>query len=347
LRSLVSQIWADTKASDYYIGGFSHPSEKILQMCCIVAASSQVSEACLSMVLQDDRVARNIAQLDERRNKEVERALEIPDHVLLLLGSSCGTTVGELRHEIAGSVAPQAGYIEAKLRPARGLPWSLLRGDVLANLVELGQGPRPTESISAKIHSLVTMGYPIAELVRGVGLLSECNWSTRCVEQGHSVASGIMNAHPRYTRETLTARAMVQQCAVLFRQDPVHRKIEACRRRLHRMRRRRPDRINGKHAYCGSLFAEGRRWKRRGVALPGNFAKTVMKKHGKEWACMPRQSQRNYHVLAADLREERTVQLTSRMAKERERLRQLRAEHQRSSGQHDGPKFLLGNVDSQ
>ena len=152
-----------------------------------------------------------------------------------------------------------------------------------------------------------------------------------------------MKMHPEYTRSTMTARAMVQQCACLFRPDPLLKKINTSKKRLCRLRRRRPGRITGRHAFVSSLFAEAKRWTKGLRPLRMDFAKGVMKQHGKKWASMHREHKMDFHTLAAHLQEERRVRLATRILTEQGRLQKLRQQLRDECLQPSGSPLRLSS----
>ena len=343
LRSLVDHILAAADESKYYIAGFNRLDETILRMCAVVSASSQVSEVTLAFILKDDRLAKHIDEVDRLRRLEVDVALGLDDSVLELLGGVAGVSSLELKGDIHDSVLIQSGYLEYKIRDIRGLPWTLAKGDIAANLRDLVEGPVPAEATSQKIHQLASMGYSMHELEAGVRLLGEAPFSALTTEQAHSFAANLMKMHPKYTRSTMTARAMVQQCACLFRPDPLLKKINTSKKRLCRLRRRRPGRITGRHAFVSSLFAEAKRWTKGLRPLRMDFAKGVMKQHGKKWASMHREHKMDFHTLAAHLQEERRVRLATRILTEQGRLQKLRQQLRDECLQPSGSPLRLSS----
>eukprot|EP00969_Alexandrium_andersonii_P242846 10728030-Alexandrium_andersonii.AAC.1 len=80
---------------------------------------------------------------------------------------------------------------------------------------------------------------------------------------------------------------MVQQCSCLLRPDPLLRKIDTSRKRIARLRRRRPERISGRQAFPSSLCGVAKRWRAGSLSTRTDFGKTVMRHHGKRWAAKP------------------------------------------------------------
>ena len=304
LSSLVRQILDDPASSKYYIKGWSNLNASVVHMACIVTASSRVSERCLNSILEDDRLARRIDHIDSVRRKQVQDVLNLPEPVLEILSKLSAIDKGQLRHDIAMATAVQVGYMDVSLTEVRQLPWSLYGGDVEAKFMALAAAPAPEDATSSKIRSLMLLGYPVAELTRGVALLGEAPWSATCVEQGHSVASSIIRKHPKYGKERLTSRTVVQQAVPLFRQDPLDGRIRRAENTLARLQRKRPDRITARHAYCKMLTSEAMKQKAQGRQMPSGVSRFVIKAHGKQWAALPAHRKRVCRDYASDLAKE-------------------------------------------
>eukprot|EP00969_Alexandrium_andersonii_P081336 3585798-Alexandrium_andersonii.AAC.1 len=118
---------------------------------------------------------------------------------------------------------------------------------------------------------------------------------------------------------------MVQSCVCFFRGDRSDRKLQLIRRRISKLKRKRPHRISGKNAYLKSLFGEVQRWRSARRALPQGVAKKICKRHHQNWAAMPRRAQAGYVAMAEDLREQRRSQHAAKLAQHTSELSKLRA----------------------
>ena len=204
----------------------------------------------------------------------------------------------------------------------------------------LAAAPAPEDATSSKIRSLMLLGYPVAELTRGVALLGEAPWSATCVEQGHSVASSIIRKHPKYGKERLTSRIVVQQAVPLFRQDPLDGRIRRAENTLARLQRKRPDRITARHAYCKMLTSEAMKQKAQGRQMPSGVSRFVIKGHGKQWAALPAHRKRVCRDYASDLAKEANDRLQVLVNDTKKSLRELRQLKQRQA--KDGHCLRLG-----
>ena len=98
------------------------------------------------------------------------------------LAALCDVSGVELRSQALSGALISAAYIKHKtIQKARGLPWSLVTGNVLENLASLKEGHPPAEPTSHKIWRLLQVGYSMRQLLEGVELLGgpvmEHHWS--------------------------------------------------------------------------------------------------------------------------------------------------------------------------
>ena len=161
----------------------------------------------------------NLPQIDEQITLEVEKAVNLPAHVITVVAKIVGSSQTQLIDDIALAIATQVGYINFGLREVREEPWSLVRGDIEANLTELHREPKPAEEVTARIHDLMTDKTPIASLIPVVRLLGNAPWTSKAVEDPHSVAQKTIRSSPGLSRETLIPVTLVKQAAPLFRQS--------------------------------------------------------------------------------------------------------------------------------
>ena len=125
------------------------------------------------------------------------------------------------------------------MRAARHGPWHLIHGDIRANLDKLQHGPKPKDVVSCKIRALMGLRVDPVSLVPGVQLLAEAPWSTKLVEQGHTLSSRLLRYHRYSTSETLRARTVVATTKQLVSPTApkAKRNIEKVRGRLRKLRK--------------------------------------------------------------------------------------------------------------
>lgn len=156
---------------------------------------------------------------------------ELSDSVWQALAGMCRCGPRELRTDTLLAANVSGAFIFAKdIRPASQLPWSLVEGDISANLDSLSEGAKPSGPASANIWTLLRMNYPRAQLVEGIERIGDCSWSTVGVEQGHGSASTIRKQHSDYGRDMMMQRSMIHMMRPLVRPDELetkHQELES------------------------------------------------------------------------------------------------------------------------
>ena len=90
LEQVVHITRADPTCSDYYLHGFSHCTVPVRKHAIICGLVAYVCEAVQSLLMVDDRVVRNIGQLEEALSTEMEFIHDIEMHVWERLNSIIG-----------------------------------------------------------------------------------------------------------------------------------------------------------------------------------------------------------------------------------------------------------------
>ena len=209
LPALIDFVRKSPGESMYYLDGFQRWNCEIARMVMVCALSARASEAPLSVVLDDDRLASRLPQLDKVIRLERERVDAISTSVFEFLGTFCDLPAVGLAAQTVRAVLVQVGYGEMRLRTLRGLPWCLVGPDIESKLLALQNEPMPTEEVGMKIHTLLNLGVLAAALAPAVKMLGELPFTTRIVEQGHALSSQMMKWHKDYTTKTMTARTTV------------------------------------------------------------------------------------------------------------------------------------------
>ena len=88
-------------------------------------------------------------------------------------------------------------------------PWSLARGDIEENLIDLSDSDRPSEPMASQYWLSMQVRLNLPQLVETVQLLQERNWTPTIAEQQHGSLAALKRAHPEYHEDTLVARAQV------------------------------------------------------------------------------------------------------------------------------------------
>jgi hypothetical protein len=339
LADLVRIIILNPRCSNYYIGGFSNLSKDVIRMCTLIACSGHISDSILLMVMEDDRIPKNIDRIDADLNSELLYVSSVEDGVLDMVSAATDIPRRILRDEVVQAAAVQAGYLLRRLRPARLPPWTLLAGDVKQNLGRLSEGELPEEPTTAKIYQLLSMGMSIARLEPAVNLLGELGWSTKGTEQGHAAASSIMKQHGQYSSHTMQSRSLLVQAQPLFQDDPDVKAIARLTSRMERLSRRQPQRITGRHMLVKALSGIAKDKQARGGVVSQDTGRRVIKNHMKVWSKFSALEQAGFQQQAGLLRGEREEEISSKMSDTRAEISSRR--HRLANNKVDNQKLSL------
>jgi len=286
----------------YYLGGFLKMKAASLQFLVQAALVGAVPQAAQLAVLKDSRVAMTAPALKSSLAAAIASLAALPAPVWATLATVGGMSMDELRAKCLAAAHKAYAFFQFRvLDEADKLPWTLCRGDVKANLIQLGSRPRPSHpEIAVKAWDLLEMGYPLHTLCRMVLLLGETPWSTAVVEQLHGSAACISRLHPEYGLNTLLSRSMALVASKLLpRSNPAEKEVAKRKVELAKLDRRNPHKVGGrqfffqdlvrlaKHKYDGSNPSKLRQVRR-----------TIMKKHGTAWASASDERKRTYTARA-------------------------------------------------
>ena len=203
----------DSGVKSYYLNGFSrfHPRARAFAVASAIA--SRVHEGFQSELMEDRRVASHYQELWEVASKELRWVLDIPDHLWSAFASVAGCRVDELKDTCTHAAHLSYHFTWRRvLQPAGQLPWRLCRGDLDANLRELGEmAVAPEEPCSHQLWHLIQHGHNQAQLRGVLRLLGQCSWSSLPAEQQHGSLSLLHRWHPEYGLESLVCRALLHQ----------------------------------------------------------------------------------------------------------------------------------------
>jgi hypothetical protein len=306
LPSLVDWCIKNPSTSSWYIKGFLRMSDACRHLYSVVGLSSFVADSCLHLILKDGRLPRLMGQVDECLVEEFQYLVSIPPRVWSLLADVCKMDEKVLINDCIMSALTQAAYILNKCRPARNEPFTLARGDKLANLQRLAErADRPAEETTGKIWELLRRGVPPEDLVAGLQLLDEVDWTGTPVEQGHVKASRLMMKHPLYTQDSMQCRAQVATVSALFSPTAADLNVKRIQGQIDRQLRCRPASFGGRQLFLKTLnqstdrsVDSGQNW---GPA--GSLRKKIMKAHGSLWHKLPVGERDRFEQLAAHERD--------------------------------------------
>ena len=138
---------------------------------------------------------------------------------------------------------------------ASDLPWSLVRGDIEANVLRLGALEHcPDEPMSAQLWQLQQIGHPVSQLVGAVRALGESGWTSVPAEQQHGSLAVLHKWHPDYSSEMLISRGLMLQVSRILPSISKEEKERArvCRH-MDTLMRSNPDRCSGKSMLFASM----------------------------------------------------------------------------------------------
>ena len=342
LEGLAQKILKDKRQSHYYLSGFTRLSPKLKRMMVVVCCTSRVTDRPLMSLLKDDRLALTLPKVEAHISEAANDAGSLPKHIIDRMAELAEISVTEVLDENHQSIATQVAYGKNGLREAHALPWSLGRGDVEANIRALAEKPRTTDDTAGKIKCLLGMGVEPSAIVPAVQLLMQAPWSTKAVEDPHAVGSGVMRSHSGLSSETLLPLIMARQSAVLFRQDPLRRRIANLTLRISKVERRRPERITPRHAFCATLVAAAQDGFSQGGRLKRAVSRAIIKNHGSRWRLKTADGKRKYRSLCADMQQSRRETnrvLLEALRADRKVLEDQLAEREKSGRSID----LMGN----
>jgi len=197
IESLVRAIEKDPTCSKFYIRGFGRLATSRKWFLVRAAIVSRVAEGFQAELMEDSRVTRTYDALWRSAVDEVKWVVDLPVSVWDTLASVCDRSAGSLADAcIAGAHISFHFLWRRVLLPASELPWRLARGDVEANLRALAAGPCPDEAMSKQLWQLLSMSFPLSQLVASVNLLAEAGWTSLPAEQQHGSLSMIHRWHP-------------------------------------------------------------------------------------------------------------------------------------------------------
>ena len=198
-----------------------------------------------------------------------------------LIGAGCVPL--KLQHLAQGASFTTTAYLYWDVfQQCEQLPFSLARGDILANLDAFSRDPpRALDPVSAKIKVLLSIGFSRERIRRGLLLMREVPFTTDLVEQGHASAALFSKHHETLGEASLYSRSVCHQSRQVFdpsRTDKVRGRIVAA---IARLDRRVPSLASAKHAFMkhlsterskGPLFAHVPAFQRQQAVVRGHHA---------------------------------------------------------------------------
>eukprot|EP00969_Alexandrium_andersonii_P125452 5545857-Alexandrium_andersonii.AAC.1 len=272
---------------------------------------SYVPDACISRVLEDNRLPKQLEVLKESVHAEVQWLWSLAKPVWQALAQICGTSSQALHSDVVSASHIAVGFLTDRIfREAARSPWCLAIGDRQANLASLLAGEEPSEPVACKIYRLLQLGFNRAQLDAALRLLAEVPWSTASVEQQHASATLVKRAHPDYLAETLVLRAMVHSLRLLLPHSSAdERQLKRALATKARLEGKRPQGLTGRQLYLKELLEMVAERKEAGKSFPANITQTLFQKHGGRWAQLPDAMKAQFEARAGLARSKSVEQL--------------------------------------
>lgn len=300
LSEFIAWVLRKPSVSGYYLNGFNRINNEGWKFLVQAAVVSSVADAGMAELLKDNRLASTLDAVKSKLRSSMQSMTEADGFMWAQFASVCGMLPPELR-----SACVRAGhkviafFRDRALSAAEGLPWSLCRGDISANLDALQVGPRPPEKVAAQLQDLLRNGYAKRELVRLVQLIGETPWTTAVVEQLHANAALLSRHHPDYALPTLLSRSMICMTNKLLPGPTLaQRKVANLQKAWARLRRKQPHRRKGRHELFKDLCSAAASKFKCKTALKW-FRKKLMRAHADMFKKATPQQQSDYGKRAA------------------------------------------------
>ena len=240
--------------STWSLCSFQKLDPDIKQFFVQAAIGAYPADACMDIVIEDDRVPIILQRLDQEMQEELQFVLSIGSDVWRVLADAVGSTAAHLRSSSLEVAFTSAAYLTQKMQLARSLPWSCLTGSASESLDLFAALPPPEEELSLKIWTLIRLGMDRTTLEEGISLVQRLSWSTNTTEQGHSAASRVLRHH-RVCAVTMQVRSVVCQARALFSVPVEETQLENSRAKLRRLQSKHPQTIGAKSAFLGELLS--------------------------------------------------------------------------------------------
>ena len=260
LDQVVAMVMEDSSMSNYYIHGYSRVDVAMRKYIGLVVVTSVLAESVILALLEDGGLCRTVCQVNALTEEEFSfiASLEALTWNRLAVGiGDQGYQGPAMQHDAIHCAITQRAFLEKRfLAPLRELPWSLAIGDIATNLQRLHIGAHADldSGCSAKIKELMALGWSTANLVCGIELLREIDWTTRSAEQAHGSAAVLHKFHPDVQQEILVARSLLRQGRALFREAQGALQIARMEARCERLATKARAVRTGRNAFFAAVM---------------------------------------------------------------------------------------------
>lgn len=231
-------------------------------------------------------------------------------------------------HDAHSAAAVTVGYISIHFREASAPPFHLAIGNIEGNLQRLATEAPPSEPVTKKLFTLVSMEYPMPQLVEGILMLRQASWSVNVAEQGHAVTSQMMRYHNQYFVKSLVARSLISQARVLFRPTEQEKRVAKLVDEVRKSQKQLVylQHFTGRELFAGSMCQLLKSRSKAGQTNPKLANRAIFKAHGRQWQQHSKKDQNSYELRAVEVREVRLQKLADKRMALAQELRKARGE---------------------
>ena len=272
--------------------------------------------------MEDSRVALRLPELVQAASDELKWLIDTDISAWTMLAGLIGSTGEQLMDECIRGAHVSYHFLWRRIfQVASDLPWSLVRGDIEANVRRLGAlEVCPEEQMSGQLWQLLKIGHPLAQLVGAVRVLGEAGWTSVPAEQQHGTLAAFRRWHPEYGTDTLLSRAMMLQLSrVLPSQSADAKRVSAIVKKIKKLNEKNPAKIGGRHMFLQGLVRIAHLRKREGrgeaAGLPGQeITKRWFGRHAVVWAARSLREQQAWADMARRTVGEKRAALTTELS---------------------------------
>ena len=300
LHALVSRVQSDPHASQYHLQAFARCDQHVMRYAVVAGVSSFGLDSLMAVVLEDDRLCRQVGSLSDFMQQELSWVEGLPELCWNRLASMVDPKCmpQSLRHSVVMSMHIGYSYVFQKLlQPLSSPPWLLAHGDQDTELESLVSGKTVTvDDCSWKIKHLMEVGYDKDKLKQGLNLLLDVSWSTLSVEQAHGSAAVLHRFHPQYGCPFLASRTLVHQCRHLLGNTDEKKALLRQDRQLQQLQAKVPTRLSGRQLFFKALSSQFSKQAAGSsdVSRSNEFQQNLMKAHSRLYHMLPQQTMQEF-----------------------------------------------------
>jgi hypothetical protein len=334
LPQLVRITRDDPTTTDYHLHGFARLNSQLLEYVAIAGLGSYAPDAVLLEVLDDDRLSMRPEAVQAAFTEEVQWLVDLPlfttSRLAKIVGGECSSAT--IKHSIVLAAHLAGAYLHNKLFSVlNSKPWSLLRGDLDANLDELGESTDDIyDEATLKLRDLVRLGYNRGRLKDALFLMQGVPWSSISVEQAHGSCAVLHRLHPLYGPDMICKRGLIHQCRHLFQTSPEEKRAQRLAAQTAALAAKQPQKTSGRHAFFAQLMQHAKEHS-GASSVPLAVRQAVMQQHGQMFSGLTPQEKAQLDLVAQATAQERRANLAadSQQLKDSLEIYKARADEER------------------